>query len=342
MTVGVAVIGLGFMGRTHIRAYRDAAEADGACRLAGVFDIDPARRGGEAGESGNIATGADEARLFDPAEVFATDSLDALLARDDIDAVSVCTPTDTHAAVARAALQAGKHVLVEKPVSLDRAEIESLAEEAERAGRLCMPAMCMRFWPEWAWLAETVRTGAPGPVRSLSFERLGAAPSWGGGFYQDTARSGGALHDLHIHDTDFICHLLGTPASVTTVGDHARMTTLYRFDHGPTHVVATGGWPRGGVGFRMRYVAEFERGTADFDLTRDPALTLSSTSGDDETRPVKATGETGYDREIRAFIGAAATGGPAPVTLREAATTLAVLEAEARSMSSGRPESITH
>ena len=104
MTVGVAVIGLGFMGRTHVRAYRNAGSA---CRLVGVYDIDPSRLTGESGEAGNIATGSDEARLFDPDEVFATDSLDKLLASDEVDAVSVCTPTDTHCAVARAALRAG-------------------------------------------------------------------------------------------------------------------------------------------------------------------------------------------------------------------------------------------
>lgn len=336
MTVGVAVIGLGFMGRTHLRAYRDAGDA---CRLAGVFDIDPARLTGNGGEAGNIATGSAEGALFNPAEVFATDSIDALMARDDIDAVSVCTPTDTHAGVARAALRAGKHVLVEKPVSLDRAEIEILAEEAEHAGRICMPAMCMRFWPEWVWLAETIRGGDLGPVCTLSFERLGAAPSWGGGFYQNTDRCGGALHDLHIHDTDFVCHAIGTPRAVTAVGDHGRMTTLYHFDDGPTHVVASGGWPRGGAAFRMRYLAEFERGTADFDLTREPTLMLGRI-GDGEPSPVGVPAGTGYDAEILAFVAAAVSQTPPPVTLADAAETLAVLEAEARSMESGRQETV--
>ncbi|MBZ0173118.1 MAG: Gfo/Idh/MocA family oxidoreductase [Phycisphaerales bacterium] len=336
MTVGVAVIGLGFMGRTHLRAYRDAGDV---CRLAGVFDIDPARLTGNGGEAGNIATGSAEEALFDPAEVFATDSIDALLAREDIDAVSVCTPTDTHTGVARAALRAGKHVLVEKPVSLHLAEIESLDGEAERAGRMCMPAMCMRFWPEWVWLAETIRGGDLGPVRTLSFERLGTAPSWGGGFYQNAARCGGALHDLHIHDTDFICHAIGTPRAVTSVGDAGRMTTLYHYDDGPSHVVASGGWPRGGAAFRMRYIAEFERGTADFNLTRNPTLTLNDIQGDGSS-PVSVSPGTGYDGEVRAFLHSVESHAQAPVTLRDAATTLTVLRAEARSMESGRPETI--
>ncbi len=337
MTLGIGVIGLGFMGQTHIRAYGLAHDQ---CRLAGVFDLDPSRLSGRAGPAGNIDTGADAGVLFDPAEVFATDSLDALLARPDIEAVSVCTPTDTHTAIAAAALRAGKHVLVEKPVSLHRAEIESLAAEAERAGRLCMPAMCIRFWPAWAWLAHRVRDRALGAVRSLWFERLGTAPGWSKGFYDDPGRSGGALHDLHIHDTDFVCSLLGPPDAVTSVGDRGRLTTIYHFREGPTHVAASGGWLRGGVSFRMRYVAEFERGSADFDLTRDPALVLT-TIDHSEAEPVRVSEESGYDAEIRAFLGAIAAGGPLPVTLADAAATLAVLDAESRSLTSGRRERVT-
>lgn len=332
MTVGVAVVGLGFMGRTHLGAYRAAGNA---CRLAAVFDVDPARLSGEAAGGGNIGSDGTPERLFNPAEVFATDSLDALLSRNDVDAVSVCTPTDTHVEIARAALRAGKHVLVEKPVSLDRGEIESLAAETERAGRVCMPAMCMRFWPGWDWLARAVHDGSQGGVRSLAFERLGSAPDWGGGFYQDQARSGGALHDLHIHDTDFIVHLLGRPDAVSSVGDRARLTTIYHYDNGPPHVVAAGGWLRGGAAFRMRYIAEFEDTTADFDLGRDPTLVLSRTG---DARGVDVEQTTGYDLEVRAFLSAVAGREAPAVSLEDAVTTLTVLEAEARSLKSGRRE----
>ena len=335
MTVGVGVIGLGFMGRTHIGGYLAAGDA---CRLAGVFDLDPERLSGKATTAGNIETGdADE--LFDPSEVFATDSLDALLARDDIDAVSVCTPTDTHADVATAAIRAGKHVLVEKPVALERPATESLAREAGEAGVVCMPAMCMRFWPEWEWLANRARADRAS-IRSLAFERIGAAPAWGAGFYQDDARSGGALYDLHIHDTDFVVHLLGAPDAVTSVGDRARVTTVYHYEQGPAHVVASGGWLRGGAAFRMRYLAEFESGTADFDLTREPSLTLSDAGSGGDPEPVAVQAGDGYTREIAAFLGAVACGGAPPVTLDDAGATLAVLEAEARSLRSASREPV--
>lgn len=340
MTIGVGVIGLGFMGRTHLGAYRNAGRA---CRIAGVFDLAKDRLTGEAAEAGNIATdGTDSARLFDPDEVFATDSLAALLARPDIDAVSVCTPTDTHGEVARAAMRAGKHVLIEKPVSLDRREIDSLADEAADAGLICMPAMCMRFWPEWAWLKGCVDAGET--LHSLALERIGTAPAWGNGFYQDTGRSGGAVYDLHIHDTDFVCHLLGVPDAVVSVGTRAHITTVYRYRNGVSHVVARGGWARGGTDFRMRYLAELQGGTADFDLLRDPTLMRSvvpSPEGEaTEPSPVAVSKESGYDAEIAAFVAAVESGSAPPVTLADASATLAVLDAEVRSLESGREESV--
>ena len=324
------------MGRTHIGAYRGLGDA---CRISGVFDLDAGLLSGGLVEGGNLASGESTGeRLFEPAEVFATDSLDALLARVDVDAVSVCTPTDTHVDVALAAMRAGKHVLVEKPVSLERAGIQRLAAEAERAGVICMPAMCMRFWPGWVWLKEKVRVD--GIPKSISFERLGSAPGWGGGFYQDAGRCGGALHDLHIHDTDFVCHLFGKPDAVSSVGDQNRLTTMYHYEDGPRHVVAAGGWLRGGAEFRMRYVAEFEDATADFDLSREPGL-LWSSSGDEGCREPADVGEgDGYEGEARAFVGAIIDGVGPPVTLDDAAMTLAVLEAEAESLKTGERQAI--
>jgi predicted dehydrogenase len=91
-------------------------------------------------------------------------------------------------------LEAGKHVLVEKPVATGTAAIERLMEARpapERSdGVLCAPAMCMRFWPEWAWLKNTIESGELGAVRSASFTRLGAAPAWSGFYATRRGRAG--------------------------------------------------------------------------------------------------------------------------------------------------------
>jgi predicted dehydrogenase len=199
-----------------------------------------------------------------------------------------------------------------------------------------MPAMCMRFWPGWVWLRERIRDGTLGSVRSATFQRLGSPPDWSG-FYADVERSGGALVDLHIHDADFIRWCFGDPAEVVSTGSVHHVTTLYRFPGGPAHVVAEGGQDLSpGFGFAMRYTVAFEHATADFDLTRSPAVRLSR---DGRSQGIEVPVMSAYDAEVRHLVGAIATGSR-PESLRasldDAARTAALLEAERESLASGR------
>jgi predicted dehydrogenase len=317
-TIGVGVVGLGFMGRTHLAAYRAAEAAGNPCRLVAVADPDAARLAGRAPAAGNLRTGGEAEALFDPRAVRTGTDPAAVLQDPEVELVSICTPTDTHVELALRALAAGKHVLLEKPVSLDPGEIERLALEAQRRSRICMPAMCMRFWPGWSWLKDAVRDGRYGAVRSAVFQRCGSRPAWGAGFYADARRSGGALFDLHVHDADLVHWLFGAPAAVTSAGSVDHLTTLYRFARGPAHVVAEGGWDHAdGFAFRMRYVLAFERATAEFDLRRERPLEITA-GGKVEAPPLEAG--TGYDGEVRAVLGAVRSGAAGGLpTLDEAA-----------------------
>ena len=329
--VGIGVIGLGFMGRTHVGAYA-RARADGAeCRLVAVSDRDPERLTGAGGGDGNLDSGAADQRLFDPDDVHAYTDVDGLLADDSVDLVSVCTHTDTHVDLALRALRAGKHVLVEKPVSLDVAGVEALVRASEEAGRFCMPAMCMRFWPGWVWLKDAAARETYGRVISARFERLGAAPAWGGGFYGDPTRSGGALFDLHVHDVDFLFHLFGQPRSLSSCGTMAHVSSSFEYAGVPGLVVAEGGWMTApGFGFRMRYLVEFERGVADFDLLRDPVLMVH---GEDEPEVVSLEDRTGYDGEVRHAVDLALGKRIAPVApLADAVAVTRLVLAERESL----------
>ncbi|MCA9284576.1 MAG: Gfo/Idh/MocA family oxidoreductase, partial [Phycisphaerales bacterium] len=197
--VRIGVLGLGFMGQTHVRAIQAIAARGAPCRLTAVCDASPERLNGRTAATGNYDDAEGE-RLFDPGSLRTYTNADAFFADPEIDVVHVCTWTDSHVDFAIAALQAGKHVLVEKPVAVRGDAVERLAKAVARTDRVCMPAMCMRFWPGWTWLKERIADGAYGPVHSAVFRRLGTAPGWGDGFYTDTSRSGGALVDLHIHD----------------------------------------------------------------------------------------------------------------------------------------------
>ncbi|HTF89720.1 MAG TPA: Gfo/Idh/MocA family oxidoreductase [Planctomycetota bacterium] len=328
---GIGIIGLGFMGRTHLAAFQGANAMGLSNRLVAVSDADPERRAGRAAEGGNFDTGAKRELLFDPRNVRASEDPRAVIDDPEVELVSICTPTTSHVELALAALAAGKHVLVEKPVGLASAEVKRLADAASRSERLCMPAMCMRFWPGWDWLREHIRRATFGPVRSAVFSRLGTRPAWNPSFYQDPRQSGGALFDLHIHDADFVRWCFGEPTSVSSSGSLDHITTLYRFQDGPPHVVAEGGWDHtSGFAFRMRYIVVFEHATAEFDFNRAPRLVLSR-NGTSEA--VELPQHSGYDGEIRHLLAMIARGERDLVaTMAEAVALTRMLESERASL----------
>ena len=334
--VGVGIVGLGFMGRTHLAAYRAAARAGLANRVVALCDRDIDRLRGKRGRRtsrGNLAqSGTDP--LADLAGIALHTEPAALFADEAIELVSLCTPTDTHVPLALAALAAGKHVLVEKPIALRARDVARLAAAARAAKRLCLPAMCMRFWPGWAWLKQTIDARTFGAVESAVFRRLGSPPSWSRGFYGNLAKSGGALFDLHVHDADFVRHCFGAPESVASTGSLAHVTTLYRYPDGPAHVVAEGGWDHArGFPFFMGYTLVFQRATVEFALGREPVLQLTRAG---TTRAVELPPGTGYDGEVRHALAAVRGRVRARVGAAEAVGLMRMLAAEQKSLATGR------
>jgi predicted dehydrogenase len=333
--IGVGIIGMGFMGRVHARTYLDAATLGHTCELRAVCD--PAfalpQSSTPSTTTGNINAVADalDALLARPSLKRFTRVVD-LLADDSIHAVSICTHTPAHVPLAKSALAAGKHVLLEKPVALTSHEAHDMADVAEiarrRRGLICMPAMCMRFWPAWEWLRDRVHDARFGTLRSLTLQRLGAGPSWSTDFYADFSKSGGAHFDLHVHDVDFIYWCLGRPSRVLSTGTLAHVTTLYHYEGGPPLVTAEGAWDLApSAGFRMKYLANFERATAEFVLGAAPQLVLHDAGG---TTEVPLSPLMGYDFQTRHFIDLITGKTARPrATMREAAEVLEVLEAEA-------------
>jgi len=340
--IGVGVVGLGFMGRTHLAAWRRAAADGHPVRVVAVHD-----RGGPAPQAGgNLDTGADDAAeaIADPWPAPEIESeLDTLLAREDVAVVSLCTPTDTHVELGERVLAAGKHLLIEKPVAIRAAEVARLRDAAARRPELVvMPAMCIRFWPGWTELRDLARTRGHGTVRACSFFRQGSPPDWNAGFYRDPARSGAALFDLHVHDVDMVHACFGPPRAVTSTGTSEHVTTIYHYgDGGPSEVTATGSWALPpSAGFRMRYLAVFERAAAEFDLAADAPLVLHGPAG---TTPVSLAGGAGYDGQVRhlaeVLVQRAAAGDQRArpdATLDDALAVTRVLEAEAESLATGR------
>lgn len=195
-------------------------------------------------------------------------SLDSLLA--SVDAVDVCTPTDTHAGIVRAALDAGKHVICEKPLALDPTGARELADRARAASLHLLPAHVVRFFPQYVAARHAVDEGAIGRLAVLRFERTGTMPAqpW----FADEARSGGIVMDQMIHDLDQAIWLAGPVTSVSavqseraTAGSEVRTAHVVLTHEGGAISHCRGFWGPPGTRFRTTFSLAGDRGRLDHD-----------------------------------------------------------------------------
>jgi predicted dehydrogenase len=186
--VRIAFLGCGMVAEMHALAI----ERTGVAELAGVFDADPdrARRG-----AGLWATRA----YADAGE---------LLADETVEGVFVLTPTATHVELGTAALRAGKHVLIEKPVAAGAAELRALVAEAGAAGTVCMPGHNYAYVPELDRIVRLVRRGSLGEVRLLSIVFAIAHDE------HVAERYDGVMRLVMPHHAYLAHRLMGVPASV--------------------------------------------------------------------------------------------------------------------------------
>ncbi len=334
--VNVAVVGLGFMGVTHIKAYRQIP----GVRIVAICDAVRLPVDGDLSSIAGNLGGGDPLKL-DMSQTKATKNLNDLLADPTIDLIDLCVPTTAHPKLAIAALKAGKHVICEKPLARTSALAREIVHAAGPAKGFFMPAMCIRFWPEYAWLKEAIAEGRYGAVLAARFRRVGEPPGWSKDF-MDGAKSGGALLDLHIHDIDFIQHCFGRPRAVYATGfsrlsgamDH--VVAQYTVASGVC-VSAEGGWAMtAGFGFNMEYTVQFENATADYSLVRSTdALRLFQK--DQPSRTIKPPGGDGYLGELTYMVESIRTGrAPIIVTARDGLSAVEICEAEEQSIQTGQ------
>lgn len=329
--VNVAVVGLGFMGVTHLQAYLKMQNV----RVAAVCSRSRLPVNGLLPAiAGNIKQ-TSAINLGRDVKVF--QNVDELLAAPDIDAVDICTPTGLHAQQIIAALRSNKHVICEKPLARNSMEAQKIQAVANNAIGIVMPAMCMRFWSGWAELKELVKNQTYGKVLAARFRRVSEMPAWSkGGTYAADSDLGGALMDLHIHDTDFVNHLFGRPASVFSSGvtdaqgviNH--VITQYHHPGGP-EIYAEGSWLLAG-GFNMSYTLYCERATVDYDLARGSQAMVITESGQ-PPRVIENFGTDGYAGEVEYFVNCVENHrSPEVVTLQDGITALEICEAEEKSV----------
>ena len=271
--VKIGLIGFGFMGTTHWGVYRGLKNA----KVVALADLDPAKRRGDVSKVvGNIG-GGDNSKPIDLRGVTVYDDAMKLIREADVDMIDICVPTVDHAELAIAALKAGKHVFCEKPLCRTAAEAMKIAAAAKKAKGFFNVGLCVRAWPEYRAAYEYFKSGRAGKMRSATFKRVSPGVdgnSWNN-WYMDGKISGGALLDLHVHDTDEVNYFFGKPKAVTAVGanvvsknggiDH--VVTTYDFGDGRL-VMAEGGWEQAkGATFEMSFTIVCEKATLKLDST---------------------------------------------------------------------------
>lgn len=190
----VGVVGLGFAGDTHLKNYLLQPGVE-AVALAGK-EAEKLRLLGETYGVPNLY-----------------DSWEDLVARDDLDIVSVCTPNHLHAPIAIAALESGKHVLCEKPLARSGAEAAEISEAARKAGKVLRVAFNHRARGDISVLKHYVDNGDLGRVYHVkaSWMRRRGIPGMGSWFTNKEMAGGGPLIDLGVHVLDLALYLLGEP-----------------------------------------------------------------------------------------------------------------------------------
>jgi predicted dehydrogenase len=336
-TIGVGVLGAGFMAAQHLRAY---AKTPGV-RIVALANPSGRNLDGDFSKVGGNVGDPDAPRL-DPAVVRMSRNPSDVIHAPDVDIVDICTPTATHLDLAVEALAAGKSVLVEKPMTRNAGEARKLvaaAEAAAKRGVWLMPAMCLRFWPHYVWVRRAIESAAFGKLLNARFRRVAEAPGWGHAHFLNGQASGGALFDLHIHDVDFILACLGRPSAVFASGHSAvsgaidHVLAQYVYPGGPA-VSAEGSWAMAkGFGFAMSFTLGFERATIDFDSSRPaPAFRLH---GAEAPWPLPGEGD-GYVGEVAHLVEAVRNGAaPTVVTADDGLAAIQVCEAEEASIRSG-------
>jgi predicted dehydrogenase len=269
----------------------------------------------------------------------------ALIAEADVDLIDLCLPTYLHAGFTEMAADAGRHIVVEKPMALSSAEAQRMIEAARRSRVELMVAQCVRFWPEYQFLRAVVEDGRLGKLLKADFSRHTSRPTWcWQNWMLDKEHSGGAVLDMHVHDVDFVNFMLGAPGTIyatgvvtPVTGGYDLVTALYSYKEGPQVTVEAAWYMAPGYRFRARYLAAFEGGVIRYDSTAQPSLVLFP----NETREVQTPDVSGdaYFNELKFLIDALRQGESLASVIppESARRSLELIELEISSMESGAP-----
>lgn len=288
--VRIGIVGVGFMGMIH---YLAARKLKGA-RVEAICSRDEKKLAGDwTSIQGNFGPRGEQ---MDLSGLRKHRELKDLLADPNIDLIDICNPTHLHPETAIKALEAGKHVLVEKAIALEAKDADAMLAAARKANRLLMVAHVLPFFPEFAYAADAIRSGRFGKLIGGHFKRVISKPDWSADI-GDAAKTGGPAIDLHIHDTHFIGLVAGVPKHVFSTGvvsggavDY--LTTAYLYGAGgPAVTCSSGAIAMKGRPFVHGYEIYLEKATLVYESGTCPLTVLTAPNS-----PPSQGGEGGVEQ----------------------------------------------
>ncbi|HLT85730.1 MAG TPA: Gfo/Idh/MocA family oxidoreductase [Phototrophicaceae bacterium] len=318
--LGVGVVGLGAMGAAHVATLTD--HVPGA-RVVAVHDAAPGRAAEVARSVGaRVVAGAEE-----------------LVASDDVAAVVVASPDDTHAALTLACVAAGKPVLCEKPLGVGPAESARVLAAEEAAGRpLVSVGFMRRFDPGYAELRAAVRGGRVGDVRLVHNVHRNAAP-------HPSATTAAVVANSMVHELDVLPWLTGLPVTAvevrSPVREGLRDPQLAVVELGGGQVLATVEVFLGaGYGYDVRCEVVGSRGTASLRAPDHLELAADGRRGVAVPADFRDRFAAAYREELRAWVAAAARGATAGASARDGHRANLAAAAGVESLRTGRPVAV--
>ena len=325
MSIRFGLLGAGRIGKVHAKAIAGNADA----KLVAVAD--------SAEDAANAIAESYGAGIR---------TIDAIAVSRDIDAVVICTPTDTHAELIERFARAGKAIFCEKPIDLDIARVKRCLAVVRETKATLMVGFNRRFDPHFMAVRKAIDEGRIGTVEMVQITSRdpGAPP------LDYIARSGGIFRDMTIHDFDMARFLLGeepdavsASASVLTdpaigkAGDYDSVTVTLTTPSGRHCLISNS--RRASYGYDQRIEVHGSAGMVAAENQREADIEIANADG--FTRPpllnfFMTRYTAAYAGEIAAFIEAVKTGKPAAPSGEDGLSALVLAEAALRSVAEGR------
>jgi len=325
MTLDIAILGAGRIGQTHARAI---AATEGA-RLVAIAD--PV---------------AEAAKAVADRHGCAIRTIDEIAGSDDVDAVAICTPTDTHADLIERFSKLGKAIFCEKPIDLDLARVLDCLAVVEDTGATLMVGFNRRFDPDFMALKAAIDDGRVGDVEMITIVSRdpGAPPA------DYIKRSGGIFRDMTIHDFDVARWLLGeevesvmaqgsvlTDPEIGKLGDYDSTNVILRTASGRQAIITNS--RRATYGYDQRVEVLGSKGLVALRNTQEANIELASADGFRSPPLLNFFMQryaTAYENEIAAFVASVTSGAAVPTTGHDGLMALALADAAVMSAAEGR------